>query len=81
MVISERSARSKERTPRVRDACFKDWKSFCFVLREIGYPQNRDSGDRSFAVSGPRRVRTRVVRRSSALGPNPAKFAAISYRS
>ena len=41
MAISERSAASKK-MPRlsiadgsVSDACFNDWKRFCFVLREI----------------------------------------------
>jgi hypothetical protein len=40
MAISERSALSTERTPRVSDACFNDWKRFCFVLREMATGQN-----------------------------------------
>jgi hypothetical protein len=40
MAISERSALSTERTPRVSDACFNDWKCFCFVLREIASGEN-----------------------------------------
>jgi hypothetical protein len=40
MAISERSALSTERTPRVSDACFNDWKCFCFVLREIARGEN-----------------------------------------
>jgi hypothetical protein len=45
--ISERSAASKERRPRLgpadkpaSDACFNDWKRFCFVLREIAGGEN-----------------------------------------
>jgi hypothetical protein len=40
MAISQRSALSTERTPRVSDACFNDWKCFCFVLREIASGEN-----------------------------------------
>ena len=47
MSISERSAASKERRPRLgpadkpaSDACFNDWKRFCFVLREIAGGEN-----------------------------------------
>ena len=47
MSISERSAVSKERTRRLgmadkpaSDACFNDWKRFCFVLREIAGGEN-----------------------------------------
>jgi hypothetical protein len=46
MAISERSALSTERTPRVSDACFNDWKRFCFVLREIA------SGEKGSPLSG-----------------------------
>jgi hypothetical protein len=46
MAISERSALSTERTPRVGDACFNDWKRFCFVLREIA------SGEKGSPLSG-----------------------------
>jgi hypothetical protein len=45
--ISERSDASKERTPQIgvsdmsiSDACFNDWKRFCFVLREIAGGEN-----------------------------------------
>jgi hypothetical protein len=45
--ISGTSAASKERTSRVgiadksvSDACFNDWKRFCFVLREIASGEN-----------------------------------------
>jgi hypothetical protein len=44
--ISERSALSTERTPGVSDACFNDWKRFCFVLREIA------SGEKGSPLSG-----------------------------
>ena len=47
MAISERTAASTKRTPRVgiadkpiSDACFNDWKRFCFVLREIATGEN-----------------------------------------
>jgi hypothetical protein len=47
VAISETSASSKETTPRfgvadklVSDACFNDWKRFCFVLREIASGEN-----------------------------------------
>jgi hypothetical protein len=46
MAISERSTLSTERTPRVSDACFNDWKRFCFVLREIA------SGEKGSPLSG-----------------------------
>jgi hypothetical protein len=46
VAISERSALSTERTPRVNDACFNDWKRFCFVLREIA------SGEKGSPLSG-----------------------------
>jgi hypothetical protein len=46
IAISERSALSTERTPRVGDACFSDWKRFCFVLREIA------SGEKGSPLSG-----------------------------
>jgi hypothetical protein len=55
MAISERSTLSTERTPRVSDACFNDWKRFCFVLREIA------SGEKGGSLSGAeaqRRART-----------------------
>jgi hypothetical protein len=55
MAISERSTLSTERTPRVSDACFNDWKRFCFVLREIA------SGEKGIPLSGAeaqRRART-----------------------
>ena len=45
--IAERSAASKESTGRLgmadkpaSDACFNDWKRFCFVLREIAGGEN-----------------------------------------
>jgi hypothetical protein len=44
--ISEMSTLSTERTPRVSDACFNDWKRFCFVLREIA------SGEKGSPLSG-----------------------------
>jgi len=47
VAILETSAAPKERTPRVgiadkpvSDACFNDWKRFCFVLREIASGEN-----------------------------------------
>jgi hypothetical protein len=46
MAISETSALSTERTSRVSDACFNDWKRFCFVLREIA------SGEKGGSLSG-----------------------------
>ena len=53
MAISERFAPSKKSTAQasiidktVSDACFSDWKRFCFVLREIA------SGDNGRPLSG-----------------------------
>jgi len=53
VAISERSAASEKRMPRlsiadgsVSDACFNDWKRFCFVLGEIA------CGDNGRALSG-----------------------------
>jgi len=47
MAISQTCAPSKKRTSRigvadkpVSDACFNDWKRFCFVLREIASGEN-----------------------------------------
>jgi hypothetical protein len=47
VAISERTAASTKTTPRVgiadkpiSDACFNDWKCFCFVLREIASGAN-----------------------------------------
>jgi hypothetical protein len=42
--ITETSGASKDRASRadkpVSDACFNDWKRFCFVLREIASGEN-----------------------------------------
>ena len=53
VAISERFASSKKSTAQasivdkpVSDACFSDWKRFCFVLREIA------SGDNGRPLSG-----------------------------
>ena len=44
MPITETSGASEERASRadkpVSDACFNDWKRFCFVLREIASGEN-----------------------------------------
>jgi hypothetical protein len=47
VTISERIAASTKSTPRIgiadkpmSDACFNDWKCFCFVLREIAIGEN-----------------------------------------
>ncbi len=53
VAIAERSAASKDSTPwvgiadkPVSDACFNDWKRFCFVLRKIA------SGNNGCTLSG-----------------------------
>jgi len=53
VAIAERSAASKDSTPLVgiadkpvSDACFNDWKRFCFVLRKIA------SGNNGCTLSG-----------------------------
>ena len=47
MAISDRTAASTKSTPRagiadkpIGDACFNDWKCFCFVLRAIASGEN-----------------------------------------
>lgn len=86
MAIWERSTPSSKSTPRasiadkpISEACFNDWKRFCFVLREIasgnsGHPMSGvDAQGRAQAAltecgyTWPGRVQSRRRRSSSAL--------------
>ena len=73
VAISERSARVSIADKTATDACFNDWKHFCFVLREIASGDNGrplsglEAQKRAQAVlaecgyTGPGRVQVRVV--------------------